>query len=128
MLECDKKAKTIEGGIQMTLRQLIQSVNPNDFQGSALFQQLKEIKPEYGANIRIKVRKDGNTISVTNVHVGSLGDIVASHIDVDEGLHLGDRELLKAILDEMSNEGFTDADAEVFWDDMTDLQKTKIVR
>ena len=39
-----------------------------------------------------------------------------------------DRELLKAILDEMSNEGYTDADAEVFWDDMTDLQKAKIIR
>ena len=106
----------------MTLRQLIQSVSPNDFQDNALFRQLKDTKPEYGANIHIKVRKNAN------VHVGSLGDIVASHIDVDEGLHLGDRELLKAILDEMSNEGFTDADAEVFWNDMTDLQKTKIVR
>ena len=54
----------------MTLRQLIQSVNPCDFQGNALFRQLKDIKPEYGANIRIKVRKIGSTISVTNVHVG----------------------------------------------------------
>ena len=112
----------------MTLRQLIQSVNPYDFQGNALFRQLKDIKPEYGANIRIKVRKIGGAISVTNVHVGSLGDIVASPIEVDDGLHLTDRELLKAILGEMSNEGFTDADAELFWDDMTDLQKAKIVR
>ena len=112
----------------MTLRQLIQSVNPNDFQDNALFRQLKEVKPDYGANIRIKVRKNGDTISVTNVHVGSLGDIVASPIDVTEGLHLTDSELLKAILDEMANEGFTDADANAFWDDMTDLQKAKIVR
>ena len=112
----------------MTLRQLIQSVNPCDFQGNALFRQLKDIKPEYGANIRIKVRKIGSTISVTNVHVGSLGDIVASPIDVADGLHLADDELLEAILNEMTNEGFTDADAEVFWDDMTDLQKAKIVR
>ena len=112
----------------MTLRQLIQSVNPCDFQGNALFRQLKDIKPEYGANIRIKVRKIGGTISVTNVHVGSLGDIVASPIDVADGLHLTDDELLRAILGEMANEGFTDADAEVFWDDMTDLQKAKIVR
>ncbi len=112
----------------MTLRQLIQSVNPYDFQGNALFRQLKDIKPEYGANIRIKVRKIGGAISVTNVHVGSLGDIVASPIDVDDGLHIADSELLKAILGEMSNEGFTDADAELFWDDMTDLQKAKIVR
>ena len=110
--------ETIEGGIQMTLRQLIQSVRPNDFQGNVLFRQLKEIKPEYGANIRIKVRKNGGTISVTNVHVGSLGDIVASPIEVANGLHLTD----------MSNEGFTDADTEVFWDDMTVLQKARIVR
>lgn len=112
----------------MTLRKLIQSVSPNDFQGNALFRQLKDTKPEYGANIRIQVRKNGGTISVTNVHVGSLGDIVASPIDVEDGLRLADSELLKAILDEMSNEGYTDADAEVFWDDMTDLQKAKIIR
>ncbi len=112
----------------MTLMQLIQSVNPNDFQGNTLFRQLKDIKPEYGANIRINVRKNGGTISVTNVHVGSLGDIVASPIDVADGLHLTDSELLEAILGEMANEGFTDADAEMFWDDMTDLQKARIVR
>ena len=112
----------------MTLRQLIQSVSPNDFQDNGLFQQLKDVKPEYGSNIRIKVYKRGDAISVTNVHVGSLGDIVASPIDVTDETHLTDKELLKAILDEMSNEGFTEADADVFWDDMTDLQKAKIVR
>lgn len=112
----------------MTLRQLIQSVNPNEFQNHALFWQLMDIKPEYGAGIRIKVHKNGDTISVTNVHVGSLGDIVASPIDVADGLHLTDRELMKAILDEMSNEGFTEADAEVIWDDMMDMQKAKIIR
>ena len=106
----------------MTLRQLIQSVSPNDFQDNALFRQLKDTKPEYGANIHIKVHKNGDTINVTNVHVGSLGNNVASPIDVDEGLHLADDDLLKAILDEMSNEGFTDADAEVFWNDMTTLR------
>lgn len=112
----------------MTLIQLIQSVSTNDFQNNAMFRQLKDVIPEYGASIRIKVRKNGDTISVTNVHIGSLGDIVASPIDVADGLHLTDRELLKAILDEMANEGFTDADADAFWDDMTDLQKAKIVR
>ena len=112
----------------MTLRQLIQSVNPDDFQGIALFRQLKDIRPEYGANVHIQVRKNGGNISVTNVHVGSLGDIVASPIDVADGLHLAYSDLLMAILDEMAHEGFTDADAEVFWDDMTDLQKAKLVR
>ncbi len=112
----------------MTLRQLIQSVTPDNFKNNALFLQLKDIRPEYGANIRIKVRRNGDTISVTNVHVGSLGDIVASPIDVEDGLRLTDDELLTAILDEMSNEGFTEADADAFWDDMTDLQNAKIVR
>jgi hypothetical protein len=112
----------------MTLKQLILSVNPIDFQSNALFQQLKEIKPEYGSGVRIKVCKKGDTVSVTNVHVGSHGDIVASPIDVADETYLTDKELLKAILDEMSNEGFTEADADVFWDDMTDLQKAKIVR
>jgi hypothetical protein len=112
----------------MTLRQLIQTVTPNNFKNNALFRQLKDIEPEYGANIRIKVRRNGDAISVTNVHVGSLGDIVASPIDVEDGLSLTDDELLKAILDEMSNDGFTDADADAFWDDMTDLQSAKIVR
>lgn len=87
----------------MTLRQLIQSVSPNDFQDNALFRQLKDTKPEYGANIHIKVHKNGDTINVTNVHVGSLGNNVASPIDVDEGLHLADDDLLNAILGEMAN-------------------------
>lgn len=112
----------------MTLRQLLQSVNPTSFQDNALFPQLKGIRPEYGANIRIKVQKIGDNLCVTNVHVGSFGDMVASPIDVADELHLTDDELLTAILDEMANEGFTDADSDSFWDDMTDLQKAKIIR
>ena len=112
----------------MTLRQLILSANPNDFQDNALFLLLKDTQPEYGTSVHIKVRKNDGTISVTNVHVGSLGDIVAKPIEVAEGLHLTDDELLNAILDEMSNNGFTDADSDAFWDDMMDLQKAKIVR
>ena len=106
----------------MTLRQLILSADPNDFQDNALFLLLKDTQPEYGTSVHIKVGKNGDTISVTNVHVGSLGDIVAKPIDVAEGLHLKDEELLKAILDEMSNDGFTDADADAFWDDIHDFE------
>lgn len=61
----------------MTLRQVILSVSESDFRDNTLFQQLKDVKPEYESNIRIKAYKRGDAISVTNVHVGSLGDIVA---------------------------------------------------
>ena len=112
----------------MTLRQLILSVSESDFRDNTLFQQLKDVKPEYGSNIRIKVYKRGDAISVTNVHVGSLGDIVASPIDMAADLHLSDNELLKVILDAMSNGGITETDSDMFWDDMMDLQKAKIIR
>ena len=112
----------------MTLRQLILSVSESDFRDNGLFQQLKGVKPEYGSIIRIKVYKRGDAISVTNVHVGSLGDIVASPIDMAANLHLSDNELLKVILDAMANGGFTEADSDMFWDDMMDLQKAKIIR
>ena len=112
----------------MTLRQLILSVSESDFRDNTLFQQLKDVKPEYGSNIRIKVYKRGDAISVTNVHVGSLGDIVASPIDMADDLHLSDNELLKVILDAMANGGITETDSDMFWDDMMDLQKAKIIR
>ena len=112
----------------MTLRQLILSVSESDFRDNTLFQQLKDVKPEYGSNIRIKVYKRGEVISVTNVHVGSLGDIVASPIDMADDLHLSDNELLKVILDAMANGGITETDSDMFWDDMMDLQKAKIIR
>ena len=112
----------------MTLRQLILSISESDFRDNTLFQQLKDVKPEYGSNIRIKVYKRGDAISVTNVHVGSLGDIVASPIDMADDLHLSDNELLKVILDAMANGGITETDSDMFWDDMMDLQKAKIIR
>ena len=112
----------------MTLRQLILFVSESDFRDNTLFQQLKDVKPEYGSNIRIKVYKRGDAISVTNVHVGSLGDIVACPIDMADDLHLSDNELLKVIVDAMANGGFTEADSDMFWDDMMDLQKAKNIR
>jgi len=63
-----------------------------------------------------------------NVHVGSLGDIVAYPIDVAPDLQVTKMQLLDAILKEMSQEGFTEADADDFWDDMMDLRKAKNIR
>ena len=60
-----------------------------------------------------------------NVHVGSLGDIVACPIDVAPDLQVTKMQLLDAILKEMSHEGFTETDADDFWDDMMDLRKAK---
>jgi hypothetical protein len=112
----------------MTLKDLMQSVNETEFRDNKLFLQLREVKPGYGSNIRISVRKVGDRVVVTNVHVGSHGDIVSSPIDIAADIHLTDTELLSAILDEMANERFTDTDSDEFWDDMMDLQKAKIIR
>ena len=52
---------------------------------------------------------DGNIV-VTNVHVGSHGDIVTYRIDVDPELKVSKIQLLDAILKEMSSEGFDETD------------------
>jgi hypothetical protein len=57
-----------------------------------------------------------------------LSDIVACPIDVAPDLQVTKMQLLDAILKEMSHEGFTDADADDFWDDMMDLRKAKNIR
>ncbi len=46
----------------------------------------------------------------------------------EESIGILETQLLDAILKEMSNEGFTDADADDFWDDMMDLRKAKNIR
>ena len=105
----------------MTLRELIQSVDSEQYSESPLYQKLCETKPEYGSNRRIQVKLVDGEIAITNVHVGSLGDIVPCPIDVDA-------DLQDAILKEMSHEGFTETDADDFWDDMMDLRKAKNIR
>ena len=60
-------------------------------------------KPEYGSNNRIKVKVLNGEIAVSNVHVGSLGDIVACPIDLDADLQVTKMQLLDAILKEMSH-------------------------
>jgi len=55
----------------MTLRELIQSVDSEQYSDSPLFQKLCETKPEYGSNRRIQVKLVDGEIAITNVHVGS---------------------------------------------------------
>ena len=112
----------------MTLRELIQSVDSEQYSDSPLFQKLRETKPEYGSNNRIEVKVLNGEIAVSNVHIGSLGDIVACPVDVAPDLQITKMQLLDAILKEMFHEGFTETDADDFWDDMMDLRKAKNIR
>ena len=61
----------------MTIRELINSVDFEQYSDSPLYQKLRETKPEYGANRRIQVKLVNGEVAITNVHVGSLGDIVS---------------------------------------------------
>ena len=109
----------------MTLRELLQSVDAEAYASIPLYEKLLKTKPEYGSSNRIKVKVLNGEIAVSNVHVGSLGDIVACPIDVAPDLQVTKMQLLDAILNEMSHEGFTETDADDFWDDMMDLRKAK---
>ena len=112
----------------MTLRELLQSVDAEAYASIPLYDELLKTKPEYGSGNRIEVKVLNGEIAVSNVHVGSLGDIVACPIDVAPDLQVTKMQLLDAILKEMSHEGFTETDAEDFWDDMMDLRKAKNIR
>ena len=63
----------------MTLRELINSVDSEQYSDSALYQKLRETKPEYGSNRHIQVKLVKGEVTITNVHVGSLGDILTSN-------------------------------------------------
>ena len=112
----------------MTLRELLQSVDAEAYASIPLYEKLLKTKLEYGSSNRIKVKVLNGEIAVSNVHVGSLGDIVACPIDVAPDLQVTKMQLLDAILNEMSHEGFTETDADDFWDDMMDLRKAKNIR
>ena len=112
----------------MTLRELLQSVDAEAYTSVPLFEELLNTKPEYCSGNRIEVKLVNGEIAVSNVHVGSLGDIVACPIDVATDLQVTRMQLLDAILREMSHEGFTETDADDFWDDMMDLRKAKNIR
>ena len=112
----------------MTLRDLLLSVNPEQYADSQLYQELLKVKPEYGSNRSIEVKLADGNIIVTNVHVGSHGDIITYRIDVDPELKVSKIQLLDAILKEMSSEGFDEMEQSDFWTEMTNLQKAKIIR
>ena len=112
----------------MTLRELLQSVDAEAYASIPLYEELLKTKPEYGSDNRILVKVLNGEIAVSNVHVGSLGDIVACPVDVAPDLQVTKMQLLDAILKEMSHEGFTETDADDFWDDMMDLRKAKNIR
>ena len=112
----------------MTLRELIQSVDSEQYSESPLYQKLCETKPEYGSNRHIHVKLVDGEIAITNVHVGSLGDIITYPIDVDPDLNISKVLLLDAILHELSTNGFNDCEESDFWSDFDNLQKAKIVR
>ena len=112
----------------MTLRELIQSVDSEQYSDSALYQKLLDTKPEYGSNRRIQVKLVNDEIAITNAHVGSLGDILTYPIDVEPDLKISKIQLLDAILHELSSNGFSDSDESAFWDDFDNLQKAKIIR
>lgn len=112
----------------MTLRALINSVDSEQYSESALYQRLRETKPEYGSNRRIEVKLVNGEITITDVHVGSLGDILTYQIDVAPDLQMTKTQLLDEILKEMSSNAFSDEEQAKFWNDFDNLQKAKIVR
>jgi hypothetical protein len=67
-------------------------------------------------------------VAITNVHVGSLGDIITYPIDVEPDLNISKVQLLDAILHELSSNGLSNQDESAFWDDFDNLQKAKIIR
>ncbi len=112
----------------MTLRELILSVDTEKYAHVPLYQQLRIVKPEYGSTRHIEIKLLDGSLIVTNVHVGSFGDIVTYPIDVDPNLKVSKIQLLDAILKEMSKEGFSETEESDFWTEMTNLQKAKIIR
>ena len=83
---------------------------------------------EYGSNRRIEVKLVNGEITITDVHVGSLGDILTYQIDVAPDLQMTKTQLLDEILKEMSSNTFSDEEQADFWDDFDNLQKAKIIR
>jgi len=112
----------------MTFRELINSVDSEQYSDSVLYQKLRETKPEYGSNRRIQVKLVNGEVAITNVHVGSLGDILTYQIDVAPDLQVTKTQLLDEILKEMSSITFSEEEQAEFWDDFDNLQKAKIIR
>ena len=86
----------------MTLRELIQSVDAEAYASIPLYEELLDTKPEYGSGNRIEVKLINGEIAVSNVHIGSLGDIVACTVNVAPDLQVTKMQLLDAILKDLS--------------------------
>lgn len=112
----------------MTLRDLINSVNTDQYSDNPLYQKLCNTKPDYGYLRRIKVKEENGQLIITNTHIGSLGDVLTYVIDVAPDLNISKVQLLDAILQEMSKGGFSEEEETSFWNDFDDLQKAKIIR
>ena len=112
----------------MTLRELINSVDSEQYSDNLLYQKLRDTKPEYGFSRHIQVKVVDGNVAITNLHVGSLGDILAYPIDIDPDLNISKIQLMDAILKELSADGFSESEESDFWSDFDNLQKAKIVR
>ena len=112
----------------MTLHELINSVDSEQYSDSALYQKLRETKPEYGSSRHIQVKLINGKVAITNAHLGSLGDILTYPIDVEPDLNISKVQLLDAILHELSSNGFSESEESDFWSDFDNLQKAKIIR
>ena len=112
----------------MTLRELINSVDSEQYSDNPLYQKLREKKPEYGSSRHIQLRLIDGNVAVTNAHVGSLGDILTYPIDIEPDLNMSKVHLLDAILHELSSNGFSESEESDFWSDFDNLQKAKIIR
>ena len=67
----------------MTLHELINSVDSEQYSDSALYQKLRETKPEYGSSRHIQVKLINGKVAITNAHVGSLGDILTTQLTLN---------------------------------------------
>ena len=112
----------------MTLKELLSSVSAEEYTDYPLYQELLKVKPEYGSSRHIEVKMVNGEVAVYNVHIGSLGDIVTYPIDVDPDLQVTKIQLLDAILAEITSKNYGEAEQSEFWNDMTNLQKAKIIR
>ena len=96
----------MQSASNMTLRELINSVDSEQYSDSALYKKLRETKPEYGANRRIQVNKElKKIINMAYMNRFSLSD---------EGRR---DELIRII--EHSVEKLTLAELEALYYDMT---------
>ena len=112
----------------MTLRELILFIDSDKYSDNPLYLKLRETKPEFGSNRRIQVKLANSEIVITNVHVGSFGDILTYPIDVEPDLNISKVQLLDAILHELSSNGFSESEEADFWSDFDNLHKAKIIR